>query len=124
MIRRFPATGQSVAAVRRLTRDTLSGSERSPEAVDDAVLIVSELASNVVEHAQTQYDVAISIVGDCARIEVADGSAVIPDVRDVEHDSERGRGLRLLATLAQAWGIERRPVGKAVWFEVDLTGAR
>jgi hypothetical protein len=30
-----------------------------------------------------------------------------------------GRGIAILDTLAEAWGMTRRPSGKAVWFEVS-----
>jgi anti-sigma regulatory factor (Ser/Thr protein kinase) len=118
----FPADRRSVAAARRFVRVTLTGPGHAPEAVEDAVLIVSELASNVVEHARTEYEIGIAVDGDRARIEVADGSAILPAVRDAAHDSERGRGLHLLETLARDWGIDQRSSGKAIWFELDLSG--
>jgi len=119
----FPADRRSVAAARRFVRATLSGSGHAPEAVEDAVLMVSELASNVVEHARTEYEIVVAVDEDRARIEVADGSAILPALREAAHDSERGRGLYLLETLAKRWGVESRPSGKAIWFELDL-GAR
>jgi Histidine kinase-like ATPase domain len=35
-------------------------------------------------------------------------------------DAENGRGLMLIATLADRWGIVPTPVGKTVWFALDL----
>ena len=37
-------------------------------------------------------------------------------------DSTTGRGLRLVATLAAAWGVDRTLAGKTVWFEVPAAG--
>ena len=35
-------------------------------------------------------------------------------------DATSGRGLALVQSLADNWGIERTPVGKTVWFEIPL----
>ncbi|GAC1530481.1 MAG: hypothetical protein NVS3B12_05100 [Acidimicrobiales bacterium] len=89
--------------------------------VDDAELLVSEVAANVVDHARTDYDVRVVVEGQWVRVEVADGSSIIPAVQDLAQDAERGRGLRLIEHLAAAWGVEERADGKSVWFELDDT---
>ncbi|MES5821186.1 SpoIIE family protein phosphatase [Streptomyces sp. RG80] len=88
---------------------------------DDAVVIVSELVTNAVVHAGTDIEL------DC-RLEHATGALVI-EVGD-QHPSraprdgaceppyetpEYGRGLRLVATLAESWGITYRKGSKTVW---------
>ena len=103
--------------MRRFVREALASLDQ--EAVDDGILLVSEVATNVVEHARTIYEVRVIQEGQWARVEIADGSGVIPAVRDLAVDADRGRGLMLLKRLAAAWGVEERPDGKCVWFEVQ-----
>jgi anti-sigma regulatory factor (Ser/Thr protein kinase) len=105
-----------VVTVRRFVRDGLRA--LGPNVVEDGVLLAGELAANVVEHARTGYEVRLVVAGVRARIEVADGSAVLPAVRDLAEGADRGRGLMLLERLACAWGVEQRPEGKCVWFEL------
>lgn len=114
--RAFPADPATVVSVRRFVREALNPLD--PNTVEDGVLLASEVATNVVEHARTVYEVRVIQEGDWARIEVADGSGVLPAVRDLAEDADRGRGLLLLQRIASAWGIEERPSGKCVWFEL------
>jgi anti-sigma regulatory factor (Ser/Thr protein kinase) len=107
----FESIPDSVAAVRRLVRDHLPSSTQT----DDLVLIASELATNVVNHART--DFAVSIEGsDPVRLEISDGSSILPAVADLADGS--GRGLRIVDTLATRWGVDATPSGKVVWVEL------
>jgi hypothetical protein len=56
------------------------------------------------------------------RIQVHDLSAVLPRTRRYGVDSTTGRGIRLIATLAADWGVERTSSGKSVWFELPREG--
>jgi hypothetical protein len=94
------------------------------EVCDEAVAMVSELATNAVIHARTPYTVAVSREGDTVRIGVHDLSAVIPRRRAYGLDATTGRGLRLVASMSSDWGIEPESNGKVVWFEVRLGGVR
>jgi anti-sigma regulatory factor (Ser/Thr protein kinase) len=82
-----------------------------------ASLLLSELVSNVVEHARTEFTVRIDVT-DRLRVEVADGSAVMPALQEAAIDAERGRGLHLLDRMAGSWGVDSGPEGKTIWFEV------
>jgi hypothetical protein len=42
----------------------------------------------------------------------------MPTRKDAAAGDTSGRGVDLVNTLASAWGVERLPVGKAIWFEV------
>lgn len=85
-----------------------------------ATLLLSELVSNVVDHARTEFTVRVVASHDLVRVrvEVSDGSAVLPAVVDAAVDAERGRGLALLDQMAGSWGVDTRPDGKTIWFEV------
>ena len=51
-------------------------------------------------------------------MEVVDGSAMSPRTRRFSVESTTGRGLGLVEELSTRWGVEKRPDGKTVWFEV------
>lgn len=86
--------------------------------VDDASIIISELATNAVLHASTDFVVAVSMAGDCIRLSVRDDSPVLPMIRTPLPTTITGRGLILIAALAERWGTDPKDDGKIVW--VDL----
>jgi anti-sigma regulatory factor (Ser/Thr protein kinase) len=107
----FPATPESVRTARRFVHERI---EDCPAAVaENALLLTSELCTNCVVHARTDYVLRVHVEGDAVRIEVCDEDPVLPTV------TQRGRGMRLVDELAAAWGAD--PIGatgKVVWFEL------
>lgn len=90
-----------------------------------AKVAASELATNVVRHAGTPFTVTISVRPGHLRVELSDGSAIVPAVvQMVRDDSDHGRGLRLLEALTERWGVDLQPGGKVVWFEMEPPSAR
>jgi anti-sigma regulatory factor (Ser/Thr protein kinase) len=119
--RTFEPEATSVGAVRSFVQSSLESAGADEQSVADVVLLSSELASNVVDHARTPYTVSLVITGDLARVEIRDGSSVLPAVRDLsESPQDRGRGLRILSTVAMEWGVTSLDTGKAVWFVAPL----
>jgi anti-sigma regulatory factor (Ser/Thr protein kinase) len=92
-----------------------------PTCVDDATLIVAELASNALAAApETPYWVALNIdAGGRPVIEVQDCSPELPVVRSVDAMSEHGRGLPIVEALSAAFGCVPVPGGKIVWALLD-----
>lgn len=89
---------------------------------DRAELAVSEVLTDVVRHAEVRL-CAVSMLryGDeGVRVEVSDGSPVMPVPRDGGMTAEGGRGLALLAAVTDGWDAVPAPdgVGKVVWFEL------
>ncbi|HMD44845.1 MAG TPA: ATP-binding protein [Acidimicrobiales bacterium] len=82
-----------------------------------AILLVSELATNAVEHARTSFEVRVRTL-PVVHIEVSDNSKVMPVERSLPPDAEHGRGLRIVQSLAQTWGTEETDTGKMVWFDL------
>ncbi len=114
-----PPDPRSVRDLRRFVHHTLTEAGVSAESVDDAVLLTSEVVSNVVLHASTPAEVRMTVDGQRVRIDVTDGSGRLPEIRMFDFVSASGRGLAILAALAAAWGIEPLPGrGKRVWFEL------
>ena len=91
-------------------------------ACDDAAALVSELATNAVIHARTPFTLVVSRIEDRVRVDVHDGSAVLPRRRAYGLDAATGRGLRLISTMSSDWGIEAETGGKVVWFELPCEG--
>jgi anti-sigma regulatory factor (Ser/Thr protein kinase) len=54
------------------------------------------------------------------RLSVTDASDTLPVLREAAPEDESGRGLPLVAALADDWGAEPRAcgIGKTVWFEL------
>jgi two-component sensor histidine kinase len=86
----------------------------------DLLLMVSELASNAVVHANTDFHV-LCHVGQRIRVEISDMSLRMPSVQI--NRALGGLGLQIIDQLAYDWGVTRTPTGKVVWLEVPSTGA-
>ncbi|MDX3642463.1 ATP-binding protein [Streptomyces sp. MB09-02B] len=91
-------------------------------AADEAELVVTELATNVVRHVGEGASAALVLEqrGERLRIEVHDKSRAVPILRPARCDEECGRGLHLLAALTADWGTVLTAMGKAVWCEVEI----
>ncbi|CAL9635087.1 hypothetical protein SUDANB176_06191 [Streptomyces sp. enrichment culture] len=91
-----------------------------PKLADHAELMVSELVTNAVRHSHAR-PVALRLVrGDALLCEVEDDDHELPTLRGARPSDESGRGLRVVSTLARAWGASRTEYGKSVWFELTL----
>ncbi|MDH6222626.1 anti-sigma regulatory factor (Ser/Thr protein kinase) [Streptomyces pseudovenezuelae] len=90
---------------------------------DDLVLCVSELTTNAVLHGAPPgrgFLLRVRYDGDVLRVEVHDGGTGVPRVAD--EPDEGGRGLFLVATLSDKWGVGERDLGKVVWCEFACAG--
>jgi GAF domain-containing protein len=85
-----------------------------------AALLTSELVTNAVLHAATPFTVTLHLMADRIRVDVADGSPVVPSIKDYATDAATGRGLTLFNTLASDWGVQPVLGGKIVWFELPV----
>ena len=114
----FPAERRSAGTARRFVARQLSEWGRE-DLMDTAVLLVSELVTNAVLHAGGPVDLTLRLSGSRLRVEVGDRDPRPPlRVRYSEHSST-GRGLLLVDRAVDRWGVERRPAGKTVWFELS-----
>ncbi|TQJ53350.1 ATP-binding protein [Streptomyces sp. SLBN-115] len=98
----------------------------APVAVDEAELLITELATNVVKHVGGGASATLILEwkGERLRLEVHDKSETLPLPKRAGHDDVCGRGLHLLASLAVDWGTVLTAAGKAVWCEISAgTGA-
>ncbi len=110
----------SVAVARRFVRDKLV-EWGIDEPMDDALLVVSELAANALTHAESSYRVRLVATGTALRIEVEDDGAGTPEPQPLTETEEHGRGLHLVGALAASWGMEAGASGgKRVWADLAI----
>ncbi|MEW1721205.1 ATP-binding protein [Streptomyces sp. NPDC093109] len=117
-----PVTG-SVTLARRRAGEVVAEWGR-PELAWSAALLVSELATNALLHGCLRgrlFLVRVTLRTDVLRIEVSDARGERLPVPRVADDRDCfGRGLAIVAGLADRWGVEPRTVGKTVFAEIDL----
>jgi len=117
----LPPVPSSVPLARRLVRNVLS-TWAAPQDREDAELLVTELVANVVDHAGGDaLTLELELAGAWLRIAVVDGSAIQPVVRELSQTEHRGRGMQLVAAIADRWGADEHNGGKRVWFELAPT---
>jgi anti-sigma regulatory factor (Ser/Thr protein kinase) len=113
------------AAAARHGVDQLAA-ELGDEQLGDVRLLVSELVTNSLRHAELAPEDSITLrvaVDDAiVRVEVADpGRGFDLEGRAEDPETVEGWGLYLVATLADRWGVDRSSTGtvNVVWFELD-----
>ncbi|MBK3575696.1 SpoIIE family protein phosphatase [Streptomyces sp. MBT65] len=122
------ARGLVRAALREWAELGLSGTEfLTDRLADDAMVVVSELVTNAVVHAGTDVELVCRLEEtDSIVVEVADhhpSRAPRDNNAEPAHETpEFGRGLRLVSTLAEAWGVTYRTGTKTVWARMPAQG--
>lgn len=124
---RLPRHARSVGRARTLLREQATSWKLPDEVTETAVLLLSELMTNAYRHAKVPP--GREIWARCAvdehrvRVWVTDANDALPTPRSASLDDETGRGLALVAALADDWGAASREegIGKTVWFELRLT---
>jgi anti-sigma regulatory factor (Ser/Thr protein kinase) len=113
------------------------------ELIEDAVLAVSELATNAIEHAAGPYEMRLLRKGAEVFCEVEDHDPRIPEVPTFPDTSpyfpvaenrgggtealcallsERGRGLHIVHELTKgAWGFRSQGEAKSTWFRISAS---
>lgn len=113
----------SVADARRWVERFLESADVPAPCIEDAVLIVSELASNAIRHG-TGDVVCHAVLLDQGRccISVLDGGTGQPQVVQRSVEDVGGLGLVIVEQLAVQWGIAEFQGGKAVFAVVPTDG--
>ncbi|WP_326653659.1 ATP-binding SpoIIE family protein phosphatase [Streptomyces sp. NBC_01750] len=110
---------REAARARRLVRGQLR-SWGLGDVTEIVELLVSEVVTNAVRHAQGRRAELRLVRAGSLLCEVADEDHVLPTLLDAGPDAELGRGLRVVSGLAREWGTSRTADGKTVWFEMAL----
>ncbi|WP_186831873.1 SpoIIE family protein phosphatase [Streptomyces sp. ISID311] len=89
------------------------------ELIDTTQLLVSELVTNAIRYGRPP--IRLRLIRDRNLIcEVSDSSSTSPHVRHALETDEGGRGLFLVAQLAELWGTRYHERGKSIWAEQSL----
>jgi anti-sigma regulatory factor (Ser/Thr protein kinase) len=117
----FPGLPAIVPSARRFVRGILGDSPRA----DDIQVIASELISNAILHSPAgepdgEFTVTIRTGPGWARIEVSDTGTGQwrPQPGSARDDDEYGRGLAIIAALADKFGHDISTAGQTVWAEI------
>ncbi|GGS01483.1 hypothetical protein GCM10010236_65200 [Streptomyces eurythermus] len=125
----LPGSPLAPGSARALVRTALAEAPGVPARLaDDAMAVVSELVTNAVVHAGTDVHVEWRLEESGAFvIEVCDrhpSRAPRETGGEAPYDTpEYGRGLRLVATLAESWGVTYRAGAKTVWARLPPGGS-
>jgi PAS domain-containing protein len=83
-------------------------------------LLVSELVTNAIRYGRPPVRLRLIHQDTTLTCEVYDASGTTPHMRRARIFDEGGRGLLLVAQLAERWGTRHDRVGKTVWAEQSL----
>ncbi|MDT0470102.1 SpoIIE family protein phosphatase [Streptomyces gibsoniae] len=110
---------KAVATARTQTQHQLAHWGVDEETAYTAEMIVSELVTNAVRYGTPP--MRLRLIKDRTLIcQVHDGNPLAPRLRHAKTVDEGGRGLFIVAQLAQNWGVRYSPDGKTVWAEQTL----
>jgi serine/threonine-protein kinase RsbW len=104
----------SARQARAHVRDSLAGHPL----LDDIELVTSELVANAVKHGGGEIDLGLAAGPGRVRLTVtSDAGPGEPQVRPPTSEGEGGRGLAIVAALADQWGWDRDDDRLSVWAE-------
>jgi anti-sigma regulatory factor (Ser/Thr protein kinase) len=112
----------AIGSVRAWVVDELrSRTPLSRARIDDAAVMVSELATNVIRHTGSEAEIAITTDEGSVRIDVHDDDQGHPEVQPLDPGRVGGNGLRIVEAWSTEWGVSRRPGGgKTVWLCISF----
>jgi len=129
-VMRFSSTPRGARLARRLVSHRLDvcGCAYDSPANEALTLVAAELVANAVRHGRVpgrDFEVRLVATAGLVRLEVSDSRAErVPllSLREPPGDTESGRGLMIVAAVADRWGAVPRSKGpgKTVWAECVL----
>ena len=116
--RAFPADAAQIGEARRFLARILG----DLPAAGDAMLCLSELATNATVHSHSRdcghFTVRVELHSQHLRVAVRDQGGLW--AQSAAADDRHGRGLLIVSRLATSWGRDGHPaVGWTVWFEIN-----
>jgi anti-sigma regulatory factor (Ser/Thr protein kinase) len=127
---RFTSTPRGAQLARRMVAKRLTAWGHTPESDvhQSMTLVAGELAANAVRHGHVpgrDFRLTLTATPTTLRVEVTDTRGELrPKPRSTPHDAENGRGLLLVARIADRWAVQAHPAhhpGKTVWAEIGVT---
>ncbi|MER6415910.1 SpoIIE family protein phosphatase [Streptomyces humidus] len=111
----LPVDPAAVAGARRMACEQLAAWGLA-ELEFSTELIVSELVTNAIRYGTAPIELRL-IHADVLICEVSDGTSTAPHLRRARVFDEGGRGLMLVAQVAERWGSRHTATGKTIWAE-------
>jgi anti-sigma regulatory factor (Ser/Thr protein kinase) len=118
--RAFPGAPESVPTARHFVSNAVADVPK--EIADRAALMVSELATNAIRHGGSDFEVLVELTSDELHVEIADSGGGSPAVHRALPLDASGRGLHIVESLSDKWGVRNSTsgIGKTVWFTLSL----
>lgn len=114
---------RAVPEARRALRELLRGWGK-PGRSETAELLTSELVTNALVHTDDDAVLTATVSPSGLRVEVRDCAACRPrPCAPSADEGTHGRGLVLVESLADTWGVRAQGGGKVVWFELGAGAA-
>jgi anti-sigma regulatory factor (Ser/Thr protein kinase) len=112
-----PAPG-CLADLRRWARSWMEQHPTDGVDPDRVVLSMTELVTNSITHGAGPVDVRLNGDSDNVVLNVSDCSELLPRRPETSLNTESGRGIQIMESLATRWGVQAEPGGgKTVWCE-------
>ncbi|MEU8718579.1 SpoIIE family protein phosphatase [Streptomyces sp. NPDC048663] len=111
----------AVPAARTAAREQMARWHIGADEAFTAELIVSELVANAVRYGAPPYRLRL-ILDEWLTCEVRDAGTSVPRLKHARQMDEDGRGLFIVAGVADGWGIHFHPQGKTVWARQSTQG--
>jgi anti-sigma regulatory factor (Ser/Thr protein kinase) len=109
----------AVPAVRRFVTAALKGWGLD-QLVADGTVVAAELATNSVSHSASPFRATVTRSESKVRIAIEDVNPSVPQLVHAAPEAFGGRGIAIVAELAQAWGCDETASGKLVWADLSL----
>ena len=122
----FPPARDSVRRARRWLSSVAEPWGLVPTDVDNLLLATSELSTNALLHAGSEFRLEVTRHPDHVLVEISDSDPSLPQPRIAALERFRGgRGIAIVApALARRFGVTPYEGGKRVWFEMATTEQR
>lgn len=124
---RVPHATASAALVRHELSADLALRGIDPDSIAEVALVASELVGNAVRHTHSSNGCGLGVdwaLDDAGvTVQVSDPSATAPAPRRPSANEPGGRGLHIVAALADDWGVRPDDGGKRVWAHVPVRQA-
>jgi anti-sigma regulatory factor (Ser/Thr protein kinase) len=114
-----PVAG-ATSAIRHTLRDVFADWRLTDDTADDALMVVEEMLTNVVDHARTPFRLVVRLNQTILHIAVHDHSPQQVRVQALDLGRPRGRGLLMIAGIATRWGSDADDNGKTMWAEISI----
>ena len=112
---------RAVHQARSFTRGTLDTWALPTSLARDAILLVSEMVTNAIVHGRAPIHLRLLHAREHLLVEVDDMATAVPRKLRPTANDIHGRGLQLVAMMADEWGTRPIHDGKSVWCALALT---